>query len=254
MTRAYRTGNTLIVGSYSYSTIVIGMAYGMILWHDVLSPLEWAGIAVIVASGLVAMRVEKKEQVEEAGFEDRHSTSYIVRSLGHCLVRDGIADHSRRSSAAPRRSGLDRHRHSPRAHQPGDGSACICRGAHPGAYFMHVDYDLSGPKSGKERPPPAARPRRVRRQGERARRGPGKQVVIYDDMAGNYAVRLWWMLRWLGHDKAAVLDGGYPLWVKEGRPVTKEVPARARAPSCRARTWATRWTCTSSSGSASRPR
>jgi drug/metabolite transporter (DMT)-like permease len=69
MTRAYRTGNTLIVGSYSYSTIVIGMAYGMILWHDVLSPLEWAGIAVIVASGLVAMRVEKKEQVEEAGFE-----------------------------------------------------------------------------------------------------------------------------------------------------------------------------------------
>jgi thiosulfate/3-mercaptopyruvate sulfurtransferase len=33
------------------------------------------------------------------------------------------------------------------------------------------------------------------------------------------------MLRWLGHDKVAVLDGGYPLWVKEGRPVTKEVPA-----------------------------
>jgi drug/metabolite transporter (DMT)-like permease len=69
MTRAYRTGNTLIVGSYSYSTIVIGMAYGMILWNDVLSPLEWGGIAVIVASGLIAMRVEKKEQVEEAGFE-----------------------------------------------------------------------------------------------------------------------------------------------------------------------------------------
>ena len=62
-------GNTLIVGSYSYSTIVIGMAYGMILWNDVLSPLEWAGIAVIVASGIIAMRVEKKEQVEEAGFE-----------------------------------------------------------------------------------------------------------------------------------------------------------------------------------------
>jgi len=69
MTRAYRTGNTLIVGSYSYSTIVMGVAFGIILWNDILSPLEWAGIAVIVASGLVAMRVEKKEQVEEAGFE-----------------------------------------------------------------------------------------------------------------------------------------------------------------------------------------
>ena len=69
MTRAYRTGNTLVVGSYSYSTIVIGMAYGMILWSDRLTPLEWGGIAVIVASGILAMRVEKKEQVEEAGFE-----------------------------------------------------------------------------------------------------------------------------------------------------------------------------------------
>ena len=69
MTRAYRTGNTLVVGSYSYSTIVIGMAYGMILWSDRLTPLEWGGIAVIVASGILAMRVEKKEQIEEAGFE-----------------------------------------------------------------------------------------------------------------------------------------------------------------------------------------
>ena len=61
--------NTLVVGSYSYSTIVMGMAFGMILWNDILSPLEWAGITVIVSSGLVAMRVERKEQVEEAGFE-----------------------------------------------------------------------------------------------------------------------------------------------------------------------------------------
>jgi drug/metabolite transporter (DMT)-like permease len=69
MTRAYRTGNTLVVGAYSYSTIVFAVAFGMILWNDRLSPLEWAGIAVIVASGLIAMRVEKKEQIEEAGFE-----------------------------------------------------------------------------------------------------------------------------------------------------------------------------------------
>jgi S-adenosylmethionine uptake transporter len=69
MTRAYRTGTTLVVGAYSYSTIVFSMAFGILIWNDRLTPLEWAGIAVIVASGLLAMRVEKKEQVEEAGFE-----------------------------------------------------------------------------------------------------------------------------------------------------------------------------------------
>jgi thiosulfate/3-mercaptopyruvate sulfurtransferase len=54
---------------------------------------------------------------------------------------------------------------------------------------------------------------------------PATQVVIYDDLSGNFAVRLWWMLRWLGHDKVALLDGGFPKWAKEGRPLTKEVPA-----------------------------
>ena len=50
-------------------------------------------------------------------------------------------------------------------------------------------------------------------------------MVIYDDLAHNFSVRLWWMLRWLGHDKVALLDGGYPLWVNEGRAVTRAVPA-----------------------------
>jgi len=62
-------GNTLVVGAYSYSTIVYAMVFGMVLWNDRLTALEWAGIAVIVASGIIAMRVEKKEQIEEAGFE-----------------------------------------------------------------------------------------------------------------------------------------------------------------------------------------
>jgi drug/metabolite transporter (DMT)-like permease len=70
MTRAYRTGNTLVVGAFSYSTIVFATAATILLWNDRLTPLEWAGMAVIVASGLIAMRVEKKEQVEEAGFEN----------------------------------------------------------------------------------------------------------------------------------------------------------------------------------------
>jgi thiosulfate/3-mercaptopyruvate sulfurtransferase len=51
------------------------------------------------------------------------------------------------------------------------------------------------------------------------------QVVAYDDAGGAFAARLWWMLRWLGHDAVAVLDGGLPAWVAEGRAVTDEVVA-----------------------------
>jgi len=69
MTRAYRTGNTLVVGALSYSTLVFGAAATYVVWNERLPPIEIAGIAVIVASGIMAMRVEKKEAVEEAGFE-----------------------------------------------------------------------------------------------------------------------------------------------------------------------------------------
>ena len=69
MTRAYRLGNTLVVGALSYSTLVFGAVATYAVWRQNLAPLEWIGMAVIVASGIIAMRVEKKEQVEEAGFE-----------------------------------------------------------------------------------------------------------------------------------------------------------------------------------------
>ncbi len=69
MTRAYRTGNTLVVGTFSYSTIIFATAATIVLWNDRLVALEWAGMAVIVLSGVIAMRVEKKEQIAEAGFE-----------------------------------------------------------------------------------------------------------------------------------------------------------------------------------------
>jgi drug/metabolite transporter (DMT)-like permease len=69
MTRAYRTGHTLVVGALSYSTIVFATAFTYVLWDERLEALEWAGMAVIIASGMLAMRVEKKEAVEEAGFE-----------------------------------------------------------------------------------------------------------------------------------------------------------------------------------------
>jgi drug/metabolite transporter (DMT)-like permease len=69
LTRAYRTGNTLVVGALSYSTLVFGAVLAYLLWREGLAPLEWLGMAIIIAGGLMALRVEKKEIVEEAGFE-----------------------------------------------------------------------------------------------------------------------------------------------------------------------------------------
>ncbi|HXF63412.1 MAG TPA: sulfurtransferase [Caldilineaceae bacterium] len=51
--------------------------------------------------------------------------------------------------------------------------------------------------------------------------GPGVQVVVYDDAGGGMAARLWWMLRWLGHDAVAVLDGDWRAWQREGRPTAQ---------------------------------
>ncbi len=105
------------------------------------------------------------------------------------------------------------------------GRKLYAQGHIPGAYFLHVDEDLSGKKTGANgrHPLPDLLEFAHRMNGRGVK--PGTQVVVYDDMSGNFAVRLWWMLRWLGHDKVALLDGGIPLWVKEGRPQSKDVPA-----------------------------
>ena len=94
----------------------------------------------------------------------------------------------------------------------------------PGAYFLDTENDLAGPKTGKNGRHPLPDLEEFAAKINRCGVGPGVQVVVYDDLGGNFAVRLWWMLRWLGHDEVALLDGGFPLWQKEGRPLTTEVP------------------------------
>jgi drug/metabolite transporter (DMT)-like permease len=61
MTRAYRTGNTLVVGALSYSTLVFGAVATMLVWKQHLAPLEWIGMLAIVASGILALRAERKQ-------------------------------------------------------------------------------------------------------------------------------------------------------------------------------------------------
>jgi len=100
----------------------------------------------------------------------------------------------------------------------------------PGALFAHLDRDLSAPKTGKNGRHPLSEPKTfiswLGKQGLK----PEDQVVCYDGGPGAMAARLWWMLRWVGHEPAAVLDGGMKKWLQEGRPVTAEVPQFSAAP------------------------
>jgi thiosulfate/3-mercaptopyruvate sulfurtransferase len=92
----------------------------------------------------------------------------------------------------------------------------------PGAAFAHVDRDLSARKTGRNGRHPLPTPEAAAALFGRLGIDESKQVVAYDQDSGMYASRLWWMLRWLGHDNAAVLDGGFAKWQREERPVSSK--------------------------------
>lgn len=104
------------------------------------------------------------------------------------------------------------------------------RAAHiPGARFAHLDRDLSAPKTGANGRHPLPSAETAAATYGRLGIGAGTQVVAYDQQQGMYASRLRWLLRRLGHDAVAVLDGGFDKWQREGRPVTAGVPRVAPA-------------------------
>jgi thiosulfate/3-mercaptopyruvate sulfurtransferase len=103
----------------------------------------------------------------------------------------------------------------------------------PGAQYAHLERDLSGPKSprgsieGGRHPLPD-------RTALGARMGswgitPDTLVVVYDAQGASYAARAWWLMRWMGHARVAVLDGGLPAWQASGA-ATASGPAAAPAP------------------------
>jgi len=109
----------------------------------------------------------------------------------------------------------------------GYGEREYAKGHLPGAVFMHLDRDLSAAMTGRNGRHPLPDPRQLAEKLGAAGISRTTQVVVYDDDGGMYAVRLWWLLRWLGHDRVAVLDGSIRRWVQEGRSLTTEVPERA---------------------------
>lgn len=92
----------------------------------------------------------------------------------------------------------------------------------PGAVYMDLEKDLSGPvgRHGGRHPLPDADA--LAEKLGRAGIDHTKIVVAYDDQGGAMAARLWWLLRYLGHEPVAVLDGGYQGWKEKGYPVTAE--------------------------------
>lgn len=89
-----------------------------------------------------------------------------------------------------------------------------------------VHLDVEGHLSGKEGPGRHPIPPKRDFQKVMSEIGVGREthVVAYDDGKGAPAARLWWILRYYGHEKVSVLDGGWELWVKEQRPTDQAIP------------------------------
>jgi thiosulfate/3-mercaptopyruvate sulfurtransferase len=93
----------------------------------------------------------------------------------------------------------------------------------PGAVFVDLDAELAGePGPGGRHPLPEAESfgRAMRQAGVSS----DSLVVVYDDADATSAARAWWCLRYFGHERVRVLDGGYRAWVADGHPVTTEEP------------------------------
>jgi thiosulfate/3-mercaptopyruvate sulfurtransferase len=118
--------------------------------------------------------------------------------------------------------------------QPNAGREAYDAGHIPGAIFLDLERDLSSPKRSDGRggrhplPDPNVLASRLSELGI----GNEHSVIAYDDPSsgqGFYAAHLWWLLRYLGHDRVSVLDGGLPAWIAAGGNLEEDLPFYGRA-------------------------
>ena len=101
----------------------------------------------------------------------------------------------------------------------------------PGAIYVDLDTDLSGPPDEQAGRHPLPTPEAVEQAAARWGVRPDSLVVVYDDNSGMSAARAWWLLRWIGHERVYVLNGGLSAWRAAGGPLTAaETPAPSAAP------------------------
>ena len=111
--------------------------------------------------------------------------------------------------------------------RPEWGAQAWAAGHIPHALYAHLDRDLSGPKTPASGRHPLPEPGALADTFGRFGIDAGVQVIAYDQGPGAYAARLWWLLRWLGHSRVAVLDGGFAAWERARLPVSTAPAARA---------------------------
>lgn len=111
--------------------------------------------------------------------------------------------------------------------RPESGRAAWEQGHIPGSAFAELIHDLSDADRHLTFAMPSAD--QFAAAMSRLGVGDGTRVVLYDAFLNAWAARLWWMLRAYGFDQAAVLNGGWPKWLREGRPVSTAPPAHRPA-------------------------
>ena len=141
-------------------------------------------------------------------FDTIISASDLERHIGRCVVVDCRHD----------------------LFDPAAGPAGYRSGHIPGAFFLHQDSDLAGPKNGHNGRHPLPGREAIRALLASLGLADGQQLVTYDTSAGQMAVRLWWLSRWIGHREVAVLDGGLAAWQRAGLELSTDTPERPASP------------------------
>ena len=98
----------------------------------------------------------------------------------------------------------------------------------PGAVYADLDMDLAGPAGAGAGRHPLPDPAKLAATFARFGIGSDTRVIAYDEGPGAVAARAWWLLRWLGHENAAVLDGGFSAWLASGGATESDVPRVTR--------------------------
>lgn len=104
------------------------------------------------------------------------------------------------------------------------GANAYAAGHIPGAAYLHLETVLSGPKSGSNGRHPLPAPGALAAEMAALGTTAATQIVAYDAGDSMFAARLWWLMRWLGHAKVAVLNGGLAAWRQAGLPLESAPP------------------------------
>ncbi len=112
--------------------------------------------------------------------------------------------------------------------RPDAGGQAYLAGHIPTARYVDLNRDLSAPITAASGRHPLPAPERMAARFEELGVHGESQVVVYDEVNGSFAARAWWLLRWLGHSRAAVLDGGMKAWRAAGGAVEPGGTDRSR--------------------------